>query len=96
LRFFAQTAASFRKKLIKTLVFEKSANVLAENWQKSPKILNRTTTTVPSLLDFLSKSEIQNGKRQNPNCKHYKAGITNWPILCTYPNLTQLSYYLGM
>jgi hypothetical protein len=33
LAFFAQTTASFCKNMIITLVFEKNANFLAENWQ---------------------------------------------------------------
>jgi hypothetical protein len=44
LAFFAQTTASFRKKLIITLAFEKNANFFAENWQKSPKIMIITST----------------------------------------------------
>jgi hypothetical protein len=39
LAFFAQTAATFCKNLIITLVFEKNANFFAENWQKSQKIM---------------------------------------------------------
>jgi hypothetical protein len=33
-RFFAQTTASFCKKLIMTLVFEKNANCFTETWRK--------------------------------------------------------------
>jgi hypothetical protein len=45
LAFFAQTTASFCKKIgIITLVFEKNANFFAENWQKSQKIVIITST----------------------------------------------------
>jgi hypothetical protein len=37
--FFAQTTASFCKNLITTLVFEKNAILVAENWQKLQKIV---------------------------------------------------------
>jgi hypothetical protein len=43
-RLFAQTTASFCKKLIITLVFEKNANFFAENWQKSQKTVIITST----------------------------------------------------
>jgi hypothetical protein len=39
LAFFVQTTASFCKNVIITLVFQKNANFLAENWRKSPKIV---------------------------------------------------------
>jgi hypothetical protein len=42
-RLFAQTSASFSKKLIITLVFEKDA-FYAEKWQKSQKIAIMTST----------------------------------------------------
>jgi hypothetical protein len=42
--FFAETIASFCKHLIRTLVFEKNANIFAENWQKSQKIVIITST----------------------------------------------------
>jgi hypothetical protein len=35
LAFFAQTAATFCKSLIIILVFDKNANIIAKNWQKS-------------------------------------------------------------
>jgi phosphoserine aminotransferase len=44
LAFFAQATASFYKKLIITLVFEKNAISFAENWQKSQKIVIITST----------------------------------------------------
>jgi hypothetical protein len=44
LSFFAQTAATFCKNLIITLVFEKNANFFPENWQKSQKIVSITST----------------------------------------------------
>jgi hypothetical protein len=44
LAFFAQTAATFCKHLIITLVFEKNANFFTENWQKMLKILIITLT----------------------------------------------------
>jgi predicted sugar kinase len=45
LAFFARTTASFFVKiLIITLVFEKNANLFAENWQKSQKIVIITST----------------------------------------------------
>jgi hypothetical protein len=44
LAFFAQTNASFCKKMIITLVFYKNANIFAENWQKSHKIVIITST----------------------------------------------------
>jgi hypothetical protein len=44
LAFLAQSTASFCKKLIITSVFEKNANFLAENWQKSQKIVIITST----------------------------------------------------
>jgi hypothetical protein len=49
--FFAQTAANFCKNLIITLIFEKNANFVAENWQKSPKIVIITST--PILVEVL-------------------------------------------
>jgi hypothetical protein len=48
LTFFAETIASFCKKLIMTLDFEINANFFAENWQKSPKIVTITLTPDPS------------------------------------------------
>jgi hypothetical protein len=50
LAFFAQTTASFCKKLIITLVFEKNAIFFAENWQKSQK--NVIITSTPDLAYF--------------------------------------------
>jgi hypothetical protein len=47
LAFFAQTTASFCKKVIIKLVFEKNANFFAENWQKSQKIVIITSTPDP-------------------------------------------------
>jgi hypothetical protein len=44
LALFAQTTASFCKNLIITLVFEKNANIFAENWQKSQNIVIITST----------------------------------------------------
>jgi hypothetical protein len=44
LAFFAHTIASFFENLIITLVFEKNANFLAENWQKLQKIVIITST----------------------------------------------------
>jgi hypothetical protein len=44
LSFFAQTAATFCKNVIITLVFEKNAHVFAENWQKSQIFLTITLT----------------------------------------------------
>jgi hypothetical protein len=41
---FDQTTASFCKNVIITLGFEKNANFLAENWQKSQKIVIITST----------------------------------------------------
>jgi hypothetical protein len=52
LAFFAQTNASFCKNLIITLVFKKNANIFAENWQKSQKIVIVTST--PGLCTFYS------------------------------------------
>jgi hypothetical protein len=46
LALFAQTTASSCKNLIIILVFEKSANFFAENWQKSQKIVKITLTPV--------------------------------------------------
>jgi hypothetical protein len=43
--FFAQTTANFCKILIITVVFEKNANVFAEKWQKSQKIMIIPSTT---------------------------------------------------
>jgi hypothetical protein len=44
-RFFAKLLlVFFKKNEIITLVFEKSANFFAENWQKSQKILIKTST----------------------------------------------------
>jgi hypothetical protein len=55
-------AVSFCKNLIITLVFEESANVSAENWQKFQKIVIITSTPVsvrsPS-LGQPSKNEIR-------------------------------------
>jgi p-aminobenzoyl-glutamate transporter AbgT len=51
LAFFAQTTASFCKNLIITSVFEKNANIFAENWQKSQKIMIITAT--PDWANFL-------------------------------------------
>jgi hypothetical protein len=42
--FFPQTTATFGQNLIITLVFEKGANIFAENCQKSPKIVIITST----------------------------------------------------
>jgi hypothetical protein len=42
--FFDQTKAKLCKNWIKALVFEKNANFLAENWQKSQKIVIITST----------------------------------------------------
>jgi hypothetical protein len=50
LAFFAQSTTSFCKHVIITLVFEKSAIFVAENWQKSPKIAIITST--PDLERF--------------------------------------------
>jgi hypothetical protein len=44
LAFYAQTTDSFCKNVIITLVFEKSGNFFAVNWQKSPKIAIITST----------------------------------------------------
>jgi hypothetical protein len=44
LSFFSQTTAGYYKTLIKTLVFEKNANIFAEYWQKSQKIVIITST----------------------------------------------------
>jgi hypothetical protein len=44
LAFFAQTIANFCKKIVITLIFEKKANFFAESWQKSQKIVIRTST----------------------------------------------------
>jgi hypothetical protein len=43
--FSTQTKGNFAEKVIITLVFEKNANVFAENWQKSQKIV--IITSVP-------------------------------------------------
>jgi hypothetical protein len=47
LTFFVQNKAYLCKNWIITLVFEKNANFFAENWQKSQKIVIKTST--PSL-----------------------------------------------
>jgi hypothetical protein len=41
---FAITTANCSEKLIVTLVLEENANFFAENWQKSQKIVNITST----------------------------------------------------
>jgi hypothetical protein len=43
---FAQTAATFCKNLIITLVFEKNDNFFAKNWQKLPKLVILKSTPV--------------------------------------------------
>jgi hypothetical protein len=56
LAFFAQTTASFCKNVIITLVFEKTANFFAENWQKSLKIA--TITSTPGIGYSHTKSNV--------------------------------------
>jgi hypothetical protein len=47
----------FCENRIKTLVFEKNANLFAENWQKLAKIVIITSTTVPDLSSSLVTRE---------------------------------------
>jgi hypothetical protein len=56
LAFFAQTNASFCKPLSITLVFEKNADFLAENLQKSQKIMIITSTPGRPVLLLQSKT----------------------------------------
>jgi hypothetical protein len=44
LAFLTRDKAKFKKKLIITLVFKKNANFVAENWEKSQKIVIITST----------------------------------------------------
>jgi hypothetical protein len=53
LAFFAQTTASFCKNFIITLGFEKNANIFAENWQKSQKIVIIQSTPGESFKVYL-------------------------------------------
>jgi hypothetical protein len=65
LAFFARTAATFCKNLIKTLFFEKNANFFAENWQKSQKIVIITST--PSQIFYiLHTTGLPDGIFSNP------------------------------
>jgi hypothetical protein len=59
LAFFAQTAVSFCKIVIKTLVFEKSANFFTENWQKMQKIVIITSTSDANPATFLFTTTTQ-------------------------------------
>jgi hypothetical protein len=52
LALFAQTSAGFCKIMIVTLVFEKNANYVAENWQKLAKIGIITSTPGQKSLSF--------------------------------------------
>jgi hypothetical protein len=54
LAFSVQTTASLCKNLILTWVFEKSANLCAEIWRKSPKIVIITSTLVCTNLSTLN------------------------------------------
>jgi hypothetical protein len=68
--FLTQSKAKLCKYLIITLVFEKSANFFAENWQKSQKIVIITSTPdgfvmkspkmLPNLLHLRMTKLVQN------------------------------------
>jgi hypothetical protein len=65
---FAQTTASFCKNLIITLIFEKSANCFAEDWEKSQKIVIITSTPGVNFLSGLALHNLQ-AKRDRSNIK---------------------------
>jgi hypothetical protein len=65
--FFAQTTASFCKNVIITLVFEKNATFFAENWQKSQKIVIKTSTPGHSAFGHYSQAFFLNPARRDWN-----------------------------
>jgi hypothetical protein len=86
LAFLAQNKAKLCKNLIITLVFEKNANVFAENWQKSPKILAITSTPDPiseklknSFLELPTMSDFFDGFCQS--CLYIKHPFIKLPHL---------------
>jgi hypothetical protein len=54
--FLTQNKPKLCKLLIITLVFEKNANIFAENWQKSQKIVIITSTSGHPGVDFPLKA----------------------------------------
>jgi hypothetical protein len=52
LPFYAETTVSCYKNLIITLVFDKNANFIAENWQKSQKIVIIASTPGTDVIIF--------------------------------------------